>query len=46
MRLTPGSKPRFWGVLALTVVTAISIIVGISSQSDMLYAKEMSAAER
>jgi hypothetical protein len=46
MRLTLGNKPRLWGVLALTVVAAIAIIVGISSQSDMLHAKEMSAAER
>ena len=45
MRLTLGAKLRLWGVLALTVVAAISIVVGISRQSALLYAKETSAAE-
>jgi hypothetical protein len=33
MGLTLGSKPRLWGVLALTVVAPIAIIVGIPARA-------------
>jgi hypothetical protein len=46
MRLAVWSKPRLWSVLAVTVVAAIAIVAGISSQTAMIHAKEMSAAER
>ena len=45
MRLTLGSKPRFWCVLALTVGAAIAIVAGISSQTAKFPAIEMSATE-
>jgi hypothetical protein len=46
MRLGLGGKPRLWSVLVLTVVAAIALVAGISNQSSMPHAKEMSAAER
>jgi hypothetical protein len=46
MRSALGSKPRLWCVLALTVVAAFAIVAGISSQTAMIHAKEMSATER
>ena len=46
MRLTLGSKPRFWCVLALTVGAAIAIVAGISSQAPKFPALEMFATER
>ena len=46
MLLTLESKPRLWCVLALTVVAAVAIVAGISSQTAKLPTIEMSAAER
>jgi hypothetical protein len=46
MHSPPGSKPRLWCVLALTVGAAIAIVAGIASQTPKFPAIALFAAER
>ena len=44
MRSALGSKLRLWSVLAITVISAVAIVAGISSQTASIQASEMAAA--
>ena len=44
MRVALGSTRRLWSVLTLTLIAAIAIVAGISSQTAMR-ASELAAAE-
>jgi hypothetical protein len=46
MRVALGSTRRLWCVLALTVIAAITIVAGISSQTATIRTSEMAAAQR
>jgi hypothetical protein len=46
MRVALAGSRRFWFVVAITVVAAITIVAGISSQTATIRASEMAAAGR
>ena len=46
MRVALGGSRRLWFVVAITVVAAITIVGGISSQTATIRASEIAAAQR